>query len=148
MSLIATPQVECMMSTRLQPIVHTAAAASAALSGNFADTTANAQEWGRIRRRLSNWQRNPDEAGDDEITPPSSRSIDVAANIADAFAQRNIDAPDQVVPAGDGGLAFERFEGDVYEVIEVRPDGSCEWKLFENCKLQERRTVSCSEEPE
>jgi hypothetical protein len=61
--------------------------------------------------------------------------------LAEKFRDEGLPVPDRIVPDPNGGIVFERREGDVSEVIHVWDNGSVEYIRFHGTQLAERQPV-------
>lgn len=98
--------------------------------------------WQRlIDYKLIEWGCNPTVIEDDGIEPPDTDTIQRAVELAKRFRDESLPPPDNVVPDGDGGIVFERREGDVSEVLHVWDDGTQEYLRFHDSRLVERSSL-------
>ena len=88
-----------------------------------------------IDGKLIEWGRNPDALEDDGIRPPSATIIKLACQVATILRDEEWPPPLRVIPNGDGGIVFERREGQLFVTIEIDEDGSIEYAAFVNCRL-------------
>jgi|GEM_PF-1577474 len=95
-----------------------------------------------IDSKLIEWGRDPSLLEDDELIPPSraaiQRAVDLAIRLRD---EEKLPAPKRVVPDGDGGVVFERWEGEISESFEISESGGIEYVLCRNGSVAERRIV-------
>ena len=92
--------------------------------------------WDTTIDRLLAWWEEPSLAGDDDgFEPPSRESIHVALQLARAYRDNFLSPPLRVVPDGEGGVAFERRSGNLFESLRVAADGRAELLAFENSRL-------------
>lgn len=94
-----------------------------------------------IDETLSEWLRDPSQLDDDGIDPPSGTIIRLAMDWAENFRDKGFPAPDSVAPDPNGGIVFERREGNVSEVVHVWDDWAVEYMRFEGTHLVERSPV-------
>ncbi len=100
----------------------------------------NRRAWSNIiDRKLIEWGRDPTRLEDEDVVPPSFEAIKAASDSAMALRDKSIEAPKRVVPNGDGGIVFERWEGSVSETIEVFEDGSIEYCRYRDTRLTHRQ---------
>jgi hypothetical protein len=85
------------------------------------------------------WGCNPGQFVEDGLTPPSAIAVGVACQVAQHLRELGKDAPLRLVPNGDGGIVFERRQGEIFETLEIQDDGSVEWAIFNNGRLNSRR---------
>jgi hypothetical protein len=95
--------------------------------------------WQRlIDQTLMDWLRDPGQLEDEGIEPPSRTTIRVSMDLAEAYRDEGRPAPDSVACDPNGGIVFERRQGDVSEVLHVWDDGSVEYICFQGTRLVER----------
>ncbi len=94
-----------------------------------------------IDNKLIEWGRDLSQLEDEDIVPPTDTAIHQASQLAIACRDRAHAPPDRVVPNGDGGIVFERWQGLVSETLEVFEDGSIEYAKYIDCRLQSRGPV-------
>lgn len=87
------------------------------------------------------WLRDPSQLDDDGIDPPSGTIIRLSMDWAENYRDKGLPAPDRVAPDPNGGIVFERREGNVSEVVHVWEDGTIEYMRFEGTHLVERSPV-------
>ena len=96
----------------------------------------NRQGWQDIiDSKLIEWGRDPGQLEDEDVTPPSRAIIDRASDLAMLLRERNWHPPNRVVPSGDGGIIFERWDGPIFEQIEISDDGAVLVASFEDSRL-------------
>lgn len=99
--------------------------------------------WQRIINSfLCVWCENPSILEDDEFVPPSAAVIHRAIDVARDFREKGLAPPLRVVPDGDGGLSFERREGNLSQSLDVLKDGTVELLTFVDCKLVNRQLLA------
>ncbi|HEY4760380.1 MAG TPA: hypothetical protein VIH42_07365 [Thermoguttaceae bacterium] len=91
-----------------------------------------------IDRKLIDWGRSPGLIDEDGIVSPSIKSVAEAIELVHTMTNNGCPAPMRVVCNADGGIVFEKQEGQFFETIEVYEDGSKEYCLFANSRLQHR----------
>lgn len=92
--------------------------------------------WDNAVNRLLLWWQDPARAGDDDgFVPPSRVAVDVAIQVATALRDNRRPPPLRVIPDGEGGVAFERRGGHIFESLRVAADGEKELLVFENSRL-------------
>ena len=95
--------------------------------------------WQRvIDKTLTSWLRNPSELEDDGIDAPSGAIIRLSLDLAESCMESGLAPPDRIVPDPNGGIVFERREGNVSEVLHVWDDGSVEYMKFDGAQLVDR----------
>lgn len=90
---------------------------------------------------LAEWSKNPEQFEDDGYKAPSLETIALAARIASACRDAGWPAPSRVVPDGEGGIAFNRHDGSLFEITEIRANGEVEQLVFRDSKLIQRRRI-------
>ncbi|MHB1421927.1 MAG: hypothetical protein ACYC3I_01780 [Gemmataceae bacterium] len=125
----------------LSPIP-TGVAASPILTNTGNERFNNRAKWQTvIDDTLVEWGRDPSRFAEDGLAPPSAKAIGAACQIALFLRDYDYDAPLRVVPNGDGGIVFERSQGEIFETIEIQEDGSYEWATFNNGRLRSHTLV-------
>ena len=95
--------------------------------------------WQKQIDQLNEWARTPVSYWDNELVPPTYRSLSSAMKLLHQMHERGY-APDfSIVPSGDGGIVFEIRGVETFAAIEVFSDGSAELRHFENSLLMGRR---------
>ncbi len=98
------------------------------------------EAWNRlIEEKLLEWLRDPRQLEDDGIDAPTATIVRLSLDLAERFREKGFPAPDRIVPDPNGGIVFERHEGDVSEVLHVWDDGSVEYMRFRATQLVERQ---------
>ncbi len=97
--------------------------------------------WRHVIETLMGWLRDPGQFDDDGIDPPNKKIIRLAMDWAENFRDNGKAAPNSVLPDPNGGIVFERREGNVSEVVHVWDDGAVEYMRFEGTHLVERSPV-------
>jgi hypothetical protein len=114
--------------------------ASLAVAGRELD--ANRQAWQRfIDEKLIEWGRDPSLLDDESVIPPSRPSVDTAVWLAMRLRDAGEVPPLRVVPDGDGGIVFERWEGNLSESFEVSQHGGIEYVQCRDGRVEARRAV-------
>jgi hypothetical protein len=109
------------------------------ITGGLLQTLKARAGWQRvIDQTLMDWLRDPGQFEDEGIEPPSGTTIRVSMDLAEACRDEGQPAPDRVVCDPNGGIVFERRQGDVSEVLHVWDDGSVEYMCFQGTRLVER----------
>jgi hypothetical protein len=94
-----------------------------------------------IDHKLIEWSRAPSPLEDVGVDPPTKETIQRAIRLAETFRDEGFPAPESVVPDPNGGIVFERREGEVAEVCHLWDDGTTEYQRFEGARLVERRAL-------
>ena len=95
-----------------------------------------------INEPLIEWGRDPSKIADEGIDPPTREMITFASEYAMHLRDRGCPPPDRVVPNGDGGIAFEKWTGSFYQVIEFEPGGIVELLTYRDSRLVGREELS------
>lgn len=123
-------------TAELRQHLSTTVSGDSALAGPSTDRLAAREIWdGLIDSKLIEWGRDPSRLEDDDFVAPSKAIIYVAINVAEAFRDLGKAPPLRVVPNGEGGIAFEREAGSVFESLEIHADGSVTVDLFRDFRL-------------
>ena len=94
-----------------------------------------------IDKQFSSWARDPEQLSDDCIEAPSNGVVQLAMNIARVLRDQNVEAPDRVVPNGDGGIVFRWRSGDFTWSLELDADGSLETSIMAHDNLLCRHSL-------
>ena len=65
----------------------------------------------------------------------------LAMDVAAVLRDRNVEAPDRVIPNGDGGIVFRWRSCDFTWSLELEADGSMETSLMEEDRLVCRHSL-------
>jgi len=65
----------------------------------------------------------------------------LAMDVAAVLRDRNVEAPDRVIPNGDGGIVFRWRSCDFTWSLELEADGSMETSLMEENRLVCRHSL-------
>lgn len=134
-----TLESDATISDKITSPIPTGFVASPALTLAGDDRSQNRADWQAVLDyTLVEWGRNPSRFAEDGLTPPSAKAIDEAYRVALYFRDHDKAPPLRVVPNGDGGIVFERRQGEIFETIEIQEDGSAEWAIFHNGRLRSR----------
>ena len=118
---------------------------SESLSPSMIDSSRDSERreaWQRlIDEKLLQWLRDPDQIEDDSIDAPTATIVRLSLDLAEKSREVGFPAPDRIVPDPNGGVVFERREGDVSEAFHVWDDGSVEYMRFHGTQLVERRPI-------
>ena len=103
---------------------------------------ARREAWQRlIDAKLLQWLRDPSQLEDDGTDAPTPTIVRLSLDLAERFREEGLPAPDSIVPDPNGGIVFERREGDVSEVLHVWDDGLAEYMRFHGTQLAERQPL-------
>ena len=94
-----------------------------------------------IDETLVEWGRNPAVLDDEEFQPPSARVIDLACEVATSLRDGGEVPPTRVVADGEGGVSFERVDGQTSVSLNIHPDATIEMLTFDDCRLRSRRRI-------
>jgi hypothetical protein len=97
--------------------------------------TENATAWNQLTDSLVGWGLRYAEDDDDELEWPSRSLLASAYSLARRMRDQDVPAPSNIVPNGEGGVAFEWRAGRLFTEIEVAKDGSSEFLAFDHGKL-------------
>lgn len=127
------------LSGSVYPLVNTNAASDDELASSQRDVQKNRGGWQRmIDDYLVEWGRDPSRLEDEGIVAPSVAIITWASQVAMKLRDARWPAPLRVVADGEGGIAFERRAGTLFESLNIGADGSLELVTFNDCRLQSR----------
>lgn len=101
----------------------------------------HAVAWQELIVQLSAWARDPQQLSDEDIEAPSGRMLQLAMDVAAVMRDRNVEAPDRMVPNGDGGMVFRWRSREFTWSLELDVDGSMETSLMEENKLVSRHCL-------
>lgn len=76
---------------------------------------------------------------DDDLEWPGRDPLAVACRVAQDLRNAGVAPPTGVVPDGEGGLAFEWRNADLFSSLEVKKDGSVELRQFHGGRLLRRQ---------
>lgn len=106
-----------------------------------ADRTRKA--WSKfIDGNLVEWGRNPSALEDEDFFPPGRDVIKLACEWALYFRDEGCAPPTMVVPDGEGGISFERVDGEASESLNIYADQTVELLVFNNCRLCGRHRLA------
>lgn len=91
-----------------------------------------------IDHKLIEWGRDSSLLDDEGVDPPTPETIQLAIRLAESLRNKGCTPPDTVVPDPNGGIVFERREGDVSEVFQIWETGVIEYFRFRGADLLER----------
>lgn len=130
---------DATISKKILSPIPTGVAASPILTTAGEDRSKNRAAWQAVLDyTLVEWGCNPSRFAEDGLTPPTAYAIGVACQVAQHLRDHDKDAPLRVVPNGDGGIVFERRQGEIFETLEIQDDGSAEYTVFINSRLSTR----------
>ena len=130
------------MSGDVTPIVRTNVADQQSLVTRLCERQDSRDAWQAvIDKRLVEWGRDPSGLEDDGITPPSPEAVYQAGQLALTWRDEGVAHPLRVAPTGDGGIVFERWEGGLFQSIEIQANGTIELATFRNSRLLSRRRL-------
>jgi hypothetical protein len=101
----------------------------------------NADLWSVLADRLIEWSAFAGHVDDDGIEWPGKGVLALAGRVAYAFRDKDMPAPSNIVPSGDGGVVIEWKIGAAYLKIEIGKDGSLEKLAFDHGKLVSREPL-------
>ena len=107
--------------------------------GRFADDAEDA--WRTVLDQFADWQRDPDQLADEGVEAPTSDVLAVANEVAEVLRDTGVEAPQHVVPNGDGGIVFRWRSGPQVLSLELDGDGSVESYLLRGGKLVWRHAL-------
>lgn len=123
-------------------VVDTGAADDQSLAFDVEQRERNRTGWQQIiDGKLIEWGRDPSQLDDEDVTPPSGTAISNACGLATCGMDNDVSPPHRVVPNGDGGIVFERWDGPTFATIEIFEDGSIELCHFDDGKLVSRKRI-------
>lgn len=126
----------------MTPIGDSSVATGALPEGSLAISQANREAWQAIiDHKLIEWGRYPERLEENELIPPTPESIRVACDKARDMRDAGDAAPQRVVPDGDGGIVFERWDGPMSEALEISEDGAVEYVCTQGTTVIDRRRV-------
>lgn len=107
--------------------ISTTAALENSLASDLAQPIDNKERWQRvIDERLIEWGRYPHLLEDDDLISPTHLALQSAARLAIAMRDKGLPPPTRVVPDRDGGIAFEKCDGERTTTIMISSVGSME----------------------
>ena len=139
---MTTIESSALSEIRLADVVHTNVTDDAALANSESHSSDDYASWDGAIDRLIRWWRDPGVLEDDDFVVPSRATLHAAIQIAKLLQQSQEPPPLRVVPDGEGGISFERRDGQVFESLNVLEDGTVELLLFRNCRLCSRTRLT------
>jgi hypothetical protein len=94
-----------------------------------------------IDRKLIKWLHDPMQLSDEGIEPPTGTILRLAIDYAEKFRDELLAPPSNVVPDPNGGIVFERRQGEFTEVFHFWDDGTLEYQRFVGTNLVERNAI-------
>lgn len=94
-----------------------------------------------IDRKLIEWGCTSSALEDIGVDPPTIETVRQAIRLAETFRDEGFPGPDSVILDPNGGIVFERRDGETAEVCHLWDDGSIEYQRFDGTRLAERRTL-------
>lgn len=92
--------------------------------------------WNELSDSLIGWALHCEEDDEgDGLKWPSRALLAKAYSVACAMRDAKVPVPSNVVPNGEGGVAFEWQVGPYFTKIELAKDGSSEFLAFDHGKL-------------
>ena len=123
-------------------VVRTVAASDETLISSSQDSENHRGEWQAvIDRKLIEWGRNPALLAEREMIAPTAAAIGRAVAIAQDARDRNLASAFRVAPDGDGGIVFERWDGQLTESIEIDRDGRVEYVVCRDRAIVKRIAI-------
>lgn len=102
------------------------------------DEPIGAEQWRRVIDTLLEWRHQPEQIEDDDLLPIARERLDDALRLADAMCRLGLAPPIRAIPNTEGGVSFEHWQGDVFEVIEMDAAGGVEVRAFKGDRLVAR----------
>lgn len=91
---------------------------------------------------LIEWGAGMAEFDDEGVEPPDQEILRTAYQWAQKFRDDLVPPPDAVVPDPNGGIVFERHQGDATDVLHFWDDGDIEYRRVEGTELVQRISLS------
>ena len=139
---MTTIESSALSKIRLADVAHTNVIDDAALANSESYSSDDYASWDRAIDRLIEWRRDPSVLEDDDFVVPSRATLHAAIQIASSLQQSQAPPPLRVVPDGEGGISFERRDGQLFESLNVLEDGNVELLSFRNCRLCSRTRLT------
>lgn len=139
--MIAVTKGTNLLTDEPPPSMSTGAAPEAALASDLTRSDVHRMQWQQvIDEKLVEWGRYPAQLAEPDLIPPTDSAIRSAVRIAMDMrdASPSHPPPLRVVPDGDGGVVFERWEGSSSESIEIHGDGGAEYVQIRNHRVIQR----------
>ena len=134
MTIVAHPN--SLLSEDYPTPVSTGVARDDSLASDLTQREANGQAWQQvIDSKLVEWGRHPERLEEDDLIPPTPLALRVAVELAIKRRDGCHVPPMRVVPDRDGGIAFERSEGDWTTTIIVSSSGTMEILHWSGSKI-------------
>lgn len=87
---------------------------------------------------LIEWGKDLSRFKEEEIEVPSRSVIQSAVHLASKLSKEGVIPPSRVVLDGEGGIAFELYEGSRHTSLELHKDGTIELVQFRGDRLTSR----------
>lgn len=100
------------------------------------------EAWEEMMNCLIEWGAGMSQFDDEGVEPPSHEVLQKAYLWAQKCRDHLVPPPDTVVPDPNGGIVFERHEGNRTEVLHFWDDGDIEYRCFEGTNLVRRVPLS------
>jgi len=139
--VIADTKLTYLLTDEPLPSMSTGAAPEASLASDLTRSDVYRMRWQEvIDEKLVEWGRNPAHLGEIDLIPPTRAAIRSAVRIARDMcdASPSPAPPMRVVPDGDGGVVFERWEDSSSESIEINGDGGAEYVRIRTHRVVQR----------
>ncbi len=104
-----------------------------------AELAANRAAWHRIMdQQLIEWGRDPSQLTDDGVDAPTEATISRAFDLARKCRDVGFPPPTAVFRDSNGGIVFERRDGEYTSVVHFWDDGTGESMMFRGTELIQR----------
>ena len=101
------------------------------------------QAWQRIiDEKLFLWLQHPEQLEDDDQIAPTGTVVRIAMDIAERVRDAGMPPPGSVTVDSNGGIVFERRDGEEAEVIHVWDDQTVDFLKFRGSQLIFRSPLS------
>jgi hypothetical protein len=93
--------------------------------------------WESVIDQLIEWAVNPEAIADDEegIPAPSSRIIALGGKVVTFLREARLPLPQRTITDGEGGIVFEWWADEIFQMVRVRSNEVVEALSFSNSKL-------------
>lgn len=135
---------DAAVTSELSVAAETQALEETALASDPSERHIDHERWRDvINEPLIDWGKDPGQLDDGIIRPPSREIVTLASEYGMMVLRENrVPAPDNVVPDGDGGIAFNWYSDNDLTTIEFGEDGTIELIVFEKSKIIHRQRIS------